>query len=126
MNVFHDTKENLHISGWVAIAQTHSTENFTQNSPKNYSNKPKWDFWLPLRKLLDNIPINHPQLARFLCRLIPAQCPFERDVNLFGRTLFHIPAMCKLNPLYDELMMLRFRALSYLADQCDEDVSKFC
>ncbi|MGG6296400.1 Mo-dependent nitrogenase C-terminal domain-containing protein [Leptolyngbya sp. AN02str] len=78
----------------------------------------------PLRNWLDSIDIRHPQFAHFLCRLIPCQCAFERDVHLFGKT-YHIPALCKLNPLYDELMSLRFRALAYLADVCGEDVNRY-
>jgi hypothetical protein len=66
------------------------------------------------------------KLAHRLCQLIPAQCPFERDVKLFGRTLFHIPPMCKLNPLYEEVVALRFRALCYLADECGEDITAYC
>ncbi|MCS6815073.1 MAG: Mo-dependent nitrogenase C-terminal domain-containing protein [Cyanobacteria bacterium] len=79
----------------------------------------------PLRQWLDHIQVNDRQLAHRLCQLIPAQCPFERDIQLFGRILFHIPPLCKLNPLYDELVHLRFRALSYLADDCGEDVSAY-
>ena len=75
---------------------------------------------------LAKIKVENPQLARRICQLIPSQCPFERDVNLFGRKLFHIPAMCKLNPVYNEVMELRFRALAYLADHCGEDVSPYC
>ncbi|MEN9215080.1 MAG: Mo-dependent nitrogenase C-terminal domain-containing protein [Gloeomargarita sp. DG02_4_bins_56] len=75
----------------------------------------------PLRKWLDEMQIHDPKIARFLCRMIPAQCPFERDIVLFGRKIVHIPPMCKLNPLYEQLVGLRFRALSYLAEQ-GEDV----
>jgi hypothetical protein len=80
----------------------------------------------PLRQWLDSIEVSKPQQARWLCKLIPAQCPFERDVCFFGYHLFHIPPMCKLNPLYNELIGLRFRALCFLADVCGEDVSPFC
>jgi hypothetical protein len=80
----------------------------------------------PLRHWLDQIEVNSPELAHRLCRLIPAQCPFERTVKLFGRTLFHIPPLCKLNPVYDEVVALRFRALCYLADSCGEDISQYC
>jgi len=80
----------------------------------------------PLRTWLGNFEIKDPQIAHHLCFLIPAQCPFERDVKLFGRVLFHIPPMCKLNPLYEEFVMLRFRALCYLADECGEDISAYC
>jgi tellurite resistance protein len=80
----------------------------------------------PIRVWLDQLEIHDPKLARYLCRMIPAQCPFERDVVLFGHKVLHIPAMCKLNPLYEQLVGLRFRAMSYLADTCGEDVSPYC
>ena len=80
----------------------------------------------PLKKGLDSIEINNPRLAIFLCKLIPSQCPFERDLSFFGHILFHIPPMCKLNPLYNELIHLRFRALCYLADVCGEDITSYC
>ncbi len=80
----------------------------------------------PLRNWLENLNISNPQLAHKLCQLIPSQCPFERDLNLFGRTLLHIPPMCKLNPLYEEVVMLRFKAMCYLADECGEDISQYC
>ncbi|MGF1478340.1 MAG: Mo-dependent nitrogenase C-terminal domain-containing protein [Cyanophyceae cyanobacterium] len=80
----------------------------------------------PLRVWLNNVEVNHPQLAHRLCKLIPAQCPFARNVSFFGRTVFSIPPLCKLNPLYNELMMLRFRAICYLAEECGEDISNYC
>lgn len=80
----------------------------------------------PVQQWLDQLEVHDPRLARFLCRLIPPQCPFERDIKLFGHKVVHIPPMCKLNPLYDQLVGLRFRALSYLADDCKEDVSRYC
>jgi hypothetical protein len=84
------------------------------------------DLLQPLRQWLDNVEVSNPKLAHRLCKLIPAQCPFERDVKLLGHTLFHIPPMCKLNPLYDEVVALRFRALCYLADECGEDIAAYC
>ncbi|MEH2405385.1 Mo-dependent nitrogenase C-terminal domain-containing protein [Nostoc sp.] len=79
----------------------------------------------PLRDWLDRLDIQDPRVARFLCKMIPSQCPFERDVTLFRRKIVHIPPMCKINPLYEQLVGLRFRALSYLADKCGEDVSLY-
>ncbi|MEL6247772.1 MAG: DUF533 domain-containing protein [Cyanobacteria bacterium J06627_15] len=79
----------------------------------------------PAREWLDQMSVEDPRLARFVCKLVPPQCPFERDVTLFGKKLVHIPPMCKLNPLYDQLVGLRFRALSYLADDCGEDVTPY-
>ena len=83
----------------------------------------KLDPLKPAREWLDQLDVHDPRLARFVCKLIPSQCPFERDVVLFKKKLMHIPPMCKINPLYDQLVGLRFRALSYLADDCGEDVS---
>ncbi len=80
----------------------------------------------PVKDWLEQMDIHDPKLARFLCKMIPSQCPFERDINLFGRRVAHIPPLCKLNPLYEQLVSLRFRALSYLADECGEDVTDLC
>ncbi len=79
----------------------------------------------PIRNWLDGMDIDDPRVARFICKMVPPQCPFERDIKLFGKKIVHIPPMCKLNPLYEQLVGLRFRSLSYLADDCDEDISEF-
>jgi hypothetical protein len=75
---------------------------------------------------LNQINLNDPKTARLIYRLIPVTCPFERDIVLLGRKIGHIPAMCKLNPLYEQFVELRFRALSFLADECGEDVTPYC
>ena len=85
----------------------------------------KFDLLYPLRQLIDGISIKDVKRAHQICDLVPSQCPFERDVKLFGRKLFHIPPLCKLNPLFDEIVALRFRALCYLADECGEDISQY-
>jgi hypothetical protein len=79
-----------------------------------------------MRQWIDKIEIQNNSHAHRICRLIPAQCPFARKIKLFDRTLFTIPPLCKLNPFYDEFVALRFRALSYLADDCGEDISCYC
>ncbi|NCJ06551.1 Mo-dependent nitrogenase [Synechococcales cyanobacterium C] len=79
-----------------------------------------------LQRLFAHIRIETPEAAHRICRLIPAQCPFERDIVVFGQTVAHIPPLCKLNPIYEELMTLRFRALCFLADCCGEDISPYC
>lgn len=80
----------------------------------------------PIRLWLDHLPVQDRTLAHRIAKLIPPQCPFERDIKLMGRTLFHIPPLCKLNPFYEELVGLRFRALCYLADECGEDIRPYC
>lgn len=83
------------------------------------------DLLQPVRCWLDGIEIHDRQQAKFLSKMIPAQCPFERDIKIFGRKVAHIPPLCKLNPLYDQLVGLRFRALCYLVDVCGEDIQAY-
>lgn len=87
--------------------------------------KPCVDVFHPVKDWLEGMEVKDPRLARFICKVIPPQCPFERDINLFGRKIAHIPPLCKLNPLYEQFTLLRFRSLSYLADECGEDVTKY-
>jgi Mo-dependent nitrogenase C-terminus len=79
-----------------------------------------------VRDWLEAIEIHNPKVARFLCKFIPDSCPFEQHIELFHRTVVHIPPLCKLNPFYEQLVGLRFRSLSYLADECGEDVTPYC
>lgn len=74
----------------------------------------------------DAIEVHDPKVARLLCKMIPASCPFEREIKLFDHTLFHIPPLCKLNPLYEQMVGLRLKALSYIADESGEDVALYC
>jgi hypothetical protein len=95
-------------------------------SPSTLPVYPRKDLLSPVRAWFETLEVTDPKIAHQICKLIPSQCPFERDVRLFGRTLFHIPALCTLNPFYDQFVMLRFRAMSFLVDQCGEDVTQYC
>ena len=110
----------------ATTATTSSSQNPAPAAALSLTEAEKHDLLHPVREWLDELEIQDPQVARFLCKLIPAQCPFERDIQLFGRKVVHIPPLCKLNPLYEQLVGLRFRALSYLADKCGEDVTPYC
>jgi Mo-dependent nitrogenase C-terminus len=79
-----------------------------------------------IRQFLDAIEICNPRIAHLVCKIIPSQCPFERQLRLFDRTIFSIPPLCKLNPFYDQLIELRFKSLIYLAEKCHEDISLYC
>lgn len=79
----------------------------------------------PLRQWLNQMEINNAKIAHLICQVIPTQCPFARNISLFGYSIT-IPPLCKLNPLYEELIGLRFRALCYLADECQEDIRHYC
>ncbi|MGI0484799.1 Mo-dependent nitrogenase C-terminal domain-containing protein [Pantanalinema rosaneae CENA516] len=80
----------------------------------------------PIRQWLNQMEIHDRAVAHAICRFIPMQCPFEREIRVFGHTLLYIPPLCKLNPFYEEVVSLRFRALCYLADQCGEDIRCYC
>lgn len=75
---------------------------------------PAHDPLKPLRRWIDRVEPQRPAVARLLVRLIPGSCPFERDLSVLGRRVLHIPPMCKLNPLYEQVAALRFRCLSFL------------
>ena len=97
-----------------------------QATTNNYPNNIIDILLQPGRNFINNVEINSAEFAKKLCQLIPAQCPFARDFKFFGRTVLQIPPMCKLNPFYDEIISLRFRALTFLADVCLEDITPYC
>jgi hypothetical protein len=124
MKVFNNTPKKIFFASWVLPDRLDEPAiDLTNSQP--FTLRPYWDILQPLKNWLDNIQISDRQMAHRLCKFIPAQCPFERDVVLLGKKLFHIPPMCKLNPVYDELVGMRFRALCYLADECQEDISQY-
>ena len=79
-----------------------------------------------IRYQIESVEIRDYHLARLLCKIIPSNCPFERTVTILGRTLFHIPPLCKINPLYEQIVALRFKCLLYLVNECGEDAIKYC
>ncbi len=78
----------------------------------------------PIRQRIDALEISNTERATRILNLIPATCPFEREIVFPGHKVVKVPPLCKVNPLYEELVALRFRALSYLADQ-GEDVTQY-
>lgn len=80
----------------------------------------------PLRQWLNNIDMRNPAQAHLICQLIPAQCPFEQEIRIGCLIHISVPPLCKLNPLYEEVVSLRFRALCYLAEGCSADISRYC
>lgn len=126
-SVIEHTMEGRTMTSWSWLNQSDllSSVPATPN-PSTSSARRSFDPLLPVRRWLNQIKIHDPKFAHSICRLVPAQCPFEREVKLFQRTILSIPPLCKLNPLYDEVVGLRFRALCYLADECGEDISQYC
>ncbi|MEG4944370.1 Mo-dependent nitrogenase C-terminal domain-containing protein [Microcoleus sp. F4-D5] len=125
MNVFEHTVSYRTLPNWVGFSKQETAVNVATNS-QHYGQKPHFDPLHPLKQWLDNTAIKSQKLARLLCKFIPSQCPFEREVKICDRTLLSIPPLCKLNPLYEQVVGLRFRALCYLADECGEDVTPYC
>ena len=79
-----------------------------------------------LQQKIDCWEIKRESTARQIVKLIPAQCPFAREIKVSGKVIVRIPPLCKLNPVYEQLIGLRFRALCFLADCCGEDVTLYC
>ena len=125
MNVFEHTVSYRTLPIWVGFSKQKTAVNVATNS-QPYGQKPHFDPLHSLKQWLDNTAIKSQKLARMLCKFIPSQCPFEREVKICDRTLLSIPPLCKLNPLYEQIVGLRFRALCYLADECGEDVTPYC
>ena len=120
MSVKQYTVKNHIITTWVNNIQHKDRKSLFSLNQK------KIDLLAPIRNWLNNLEISDRTMAHRLCKFIPNQCPFERQIQIFGRTIISIPPMCKLNPLYNEVIGLRFRAICYLADVCGEDVSSYC
>jgi tellurite resistance protein len=121
--LLHQFADALRISPEVLQSLEHTM--YAQTDVETEKNS-DLDVLSPVKHWLDDWDVQDAKVAKFVCKLIPPQCPFERDVVLFGRKIVHIPPLCKLNPLYEQLVGLRFRALSYLADECHEDISEYC
>jgi hypothetical protein len=121
-----ETKLTIMLSYSALFAFNETALEGSSSTVKNQSSQLLSILLRPLRKWLDSREIQNPKLAKLIAKTIPAQCPFERDIVLFGRKVAHIPPMCKLNPLYDQFVGLRFRALCYLADECGEDIQAYC
>lgn len=98
--------------------------NTSSTLPSNHNSR--CNLLQPIRQWLENFEIHNAKTARRIAKLIPSQCPFERDIQFFGYTVVRIPPLCKLNPFYEEFVSLRFRALCYLADECGEDIRHYC
>lgn len=132
MNVFEQTVTDRALPIFAGLGPQDTAVSAVANSQlydRNRNRNRRQTTFDPLHSLkqrLDSIEVKSPKFARLLCKLIPAQCPFEREVKIFDRTLFYIPPLCKLNPIYEQLIGLRFRALCYLADECGEDVTAYC
>ncbi|MEO0375053.1 MAG: Mo-dependent nitrogenase C-terminal domain-containing protein [Cyanobacteria bacterium P01_A01_bin.17] len=116
---------NLQVDALDSLRHTLDGEHSDLPAEAQPSGQQAPDVLKPVRQWLDGFEVQDPKVAKFLCSMIPSQCPFERTVTLFGKKVVHIPPLCKLNPLYEQLVGLRFRSLSYLADDCKEDVSAY-
>ncbi len=115
------TAKNITFTSWI-----NNISHSKKSASSNVAQRNKIDLLLPLRNWLNNLKISDRNLAHKICEMIPTQCPFARTIKLFNHEVLTIPPLCKLNPLYNEVVALRFRALCYLADECGEDISSYC
>ncbi|MGB3496077.1 MAG: Mo-dependent nitrogenase C-terminal domain-containing protein, partial [Elainellaceae cyanobacterium] len=74
-----------------------STSNLNHTSSLQSENmhssqgRSRFDLLSPLRNWIDTVEIRDRRTAHLISRLIPAQCPFERDIKVFGKVVAHIP-----------------------------------
>ena len=114
----HQIKQDIVVLGFAFKDYNHKSQP-TEDKNANL------DLFGFVRQWLNNIEVNNCLFARRICELIPAQCPFAREIKLFEKTLVKVPPLCKLNPLYNEILALRFRAICYLADGCKQDIRAY-
>jgi hypothetical protein len=69
----------------------------------------------PIRQHLESVEVKHYIIAKIIYLIIPASCPFKREIKLFNRTIVRIPSLCQLNPFYEQIISLRCKSLEYLA-----------
>jgi hypothetical protein len=79
----------------------------------------------PIRQYLESVEINNYITARIVYQIIPASCPFKREIKLFDRTIIRIPSLCQLNPFYEQVIGLRCKSLNYLTNKCREHLTKY-
>ncbi|MCT7979305.1 Mo-dependent nitrogenase C-terminal domain-containing protein [Laspinema olomoucense] len=125
MNVLDYTIQHLIRITWIELSEKAPTQSDRSTVPTR-ADQAFFQPLGPLKHWLDRLEVRDRQMAHSLCKLIPSQCPFERDIKVGDRVLFHIPPLCKLNPFYEQFVGLRFRALCYLVDECGEDVTVYC
>ncbi len=78
-----------------------------------------------IKNKLESWEIKEKKVAQKIVIFIPSQCPFARDIYWGDRKILTIPPLCKINPFYEDLMMLRFKALCFLSEIGD-DITPYC
>lgn len=73
--------------------------------------QPNYSLISAFKEALNNFEFTNKDRAERFVKLIPNSCPFAREVKAFGKTIVNIPPLCKINPLYEEIMMLKFRTI---------------
>jgi hypothetical protein len=86
---------------------------FLPLSPKSLSSH----LLAALKEQINTLEVHNIQVAKWICRVIPNTCSTGYDLRFWGRTWLHLPSLCELNPLTDELVDLRFRAADFLFEQ---------
>ena len=87
-----------------------------------------WKRLDPLKHWLNGLDPGDERISSFIAHLIPFLDPFGCDIDLFAHKLVQIPVMCKINPLFEQFLAVRFRCLGHLSveeqlliSSCDSD-----
>ena len=73
-----------------------------------------WKPFAPLKQWLDSLDLGDEMIFSFVVQLFPSQCPFERDfIFLVACWSLSFPPMCKIHPLFEQLVALRFRCICH-------------
>lgn len=71
------------------------------------------------------VKVDGSSTTSLICELMPSQCPFKREIYFQNHKLFQIFSLGPFNPVYEKVIVFRFREFSYLADQCSKDINRY-
>jgi hypothetical protein len=79
--------------------------------------EPKWwgsffEYYYPDISLgiIEKLALNNTRVGEFIANL-PSKCPFERQYWIGDRLIMYVPALCKFNPFFRQLMRLKVRLM---------------
>ncbi|MDJ0725076.1 MAG: Mo-dependent nitrogenase C-terminal domain-containing protein [Prochloraceae cyanobacterium] len=77
--------------------------------------------------LIEQIAVKNETHPRFICKLIPGNCSFEkRDFILFGKRLFHLSPICQPNLLStNSSLWVGALLINYLSEDLNEAISQY-
>lgn len=93
----------------------------TKSETGRQAHEPQWwadffEYFYPRVSLgiIDKLARENSTVKNFI-RNLPSKCPFERQYWFKDTLVVYVPALCKFNPLFTQLMRLK-------AELCCEDI----